>query len=474
MSTARSVVVLAAGMGTRMKSAHPKMLHPMLGRTLLGHVLFAADALAADDTLVVVGQAADQVTAHLDQIAPDARTVLQAEQRGTGHAVRTAMDAAPELSGTVVVLYGDTPLLRGETLEGLMSAHEASGAAATVLTAEVPDPTGLGRILRDHSGRVVGVVEQRDATPEQLAIKEINSGIYVFDAGLLRQMLSKLSTDNDQGEEYLTDVLGFLVEAGHPVHSFAADDALDTLGCNDRAQLAELRQIMQGRINTALMRSGVTMDDPATTWIDATVTVEPDVTIRPGVQLLGTTSVSTGAEVGPDSTLKDTVVGARAKVVRAHTDSATIGTAAQIGPFAYLRPGAAIGDTAKVGTYVEVKNSTLAEGSKVPHLSYVGDASIGAGANIGAGTIVANYDGVAKHHTEVGEAVFVGSNSVLVAPVTINDGSYVAAGSAINGEVPSNSLGVARGRQRNIEGWVERRRPGTKTAEAAERARQSE
>jgi len=474
VSTARSVVVLAAGMGTRMKSAHPKMLHPMLGRTLLGHVLFAADALAADNTLVVVGQAADQVTAHLGRIAPDARTAMQAEQRGTGHAVRIAMDAAPDLSGTVVVLYGDTPLLRGETLEGLMSAHEESGAAATVLTAEVPDPTGLGRILRDTGGRIVGIVEQRDATPEQLAIREINSGIYAFDAGLLREMLSKLSTDNDQGEEYLTDVLGFLVEEGHPVHNYAAPDALDTLGCNDRAQLAELRQIMQGRINTALMRSGVTMDDPATTWIDATVTVEPDVTIRPGVQLLGTTTVSTGAEVGPDSTLKDTVVGARAKVIRAHSDSAAIGTAAQVGPFAYLRPGASVGDTAKVGTYVEIKNSTLAEGAKVPHLSYVGDASIGAGANIGAGTIVANYDGVAKHHTEVGEAVFVGSNSVLVAPVTINDGSYVAAGSAINGEVPSEALGVARGRQHNVEGWVARKRPGTKTAEAAERAKKTE
>lgn len=456
-----------------MKSELPKVLHPMLGRTLLGHVLHAAEAVSADNTMVVVGQAAEQVTAHVNEIVPNARTAFQAEQRGTGHAVRIAMDAAPNLSGTVVVLCGDTPLLQPETLASLLAAHEDGGAAATVLTAEVENPYGLGRILRDSSGAVTGIVEQRDATAEQLKIREINSGMFAFDAQLLRTMLAKLSSDNDQGEEYLTDVLGLLVEAGHPVAGFTAPDPLDTLGCNDRAQLAQLRRIMQGRINGELMRAGVTLDDPETTWIDATVTVEPDVTIHPGVQLCGKTTVARGATVGPDSTLTDTTVGARATVERVHADSAVIGSAAQVGPFAYLRPGTHLGDAAKVGTYVEVENSTIAEGAKVPHLSYVGDASIGRRSNIGAGTIVANYDGVSKHHTEVGESVFVGSNSVLIAPVTVNDGSYVAAGSAIDQEVPSGSIGVARGRQRNVEGWVDRKRSGTKTADAAERAQQA-
>ncbi|GAA4907571.1 UDP-N-acetylglucosamine pyrophosphorylase /glucosamine-1-phosphate N-acetyltransferase [Stackebrandtia albiflava] len=470
MNPNRSIVVLAAGMGTRMKSSLPKMLHPMLGRTLLGHVLHAAEAVEAAETLVVVGSGADQVTAHVSGIAPGARTVMQHEQRGTGHAVRVALEAAPELTGSVVVLYGDTPLLRGETLTGLLDAHDAAGAAATVLTAEVPDPTGLGRIVRDAAGRLTGIVEQRDADAAQLAVREINSGMYVFDAALLREMLAKVSTDNDQGEEYLTDVIGLLVAAGHPVGTHTAPDVQDTLGCNDRAQLAELRRLMQRRINTALMVSGVTMDDPDTTWIDATASVAPDVTLRPNVQLCGATRIGAGAEIGPDSTLRDTTVGERAVVVRAHTDRAVVGDDCTVGPFAYLRPDAVMETGAKVGTYVEVKKSTVREGAKVPHLSYVGDATVGRRANVGAGTIIANYDGVSKHHTDIGEAVFVGSNSVLIAPVTVRDGSYVAAGSAIDQDVASGAIGVARGRQRNVDGWVARKRAGTRTDEAARRA----
>jgi bifunctional UDP-N-acetylglucosamine pyrophosphorylase/glucosamine-1-phosphate N-acetyltransferase len=470
VSAARTVVVLAAGKGTRMKSELPKCLMPMLGRTLLGHVLHASRALDADRTLVVVGHGAQQMSAHLAEVAADAQPVLQEQQLGTGHAVRVAMGATDDITGTVVVLYGDTPLLRPETLSAFMAAHEASHNMATVLSARVADPTGLGRIVRDESGEFTGIVEQRDASEAQLAITEINSGIYAFDARLLRAMLGKLSTHNDQGEEYLTDVLGFLRDAGHRVGTFTAADPDDTLGCNDRAQLAELRAVMQRRINTAVMRSGVTLDDPASTWLDATVSVAPDVTIRPGVQLRGTTSVAAHAEIGPDSTLVDTSVGEGALVVRAHCVGAAVSDGCQVGPFAYLRPDAVLASGSKVGTFVEVKNSTLRSGAKVPHLSYVGDASVGEAANIGAGTIVANYDGVSKHRTEVGEAVFVGSNSVLVAPVTVADGAYVAAGSAVTEDVEAGAMGVARSRQYNSLGWVAKRRAGSKSDVAAQKA----
>ncbi|HZE40736.1 MAG TPA: bifunctional UDP-N-acetylglucosamine diphosphorylase/glucosamine-1-phosphate N-acetyltransferase GlmU [Stackebrandtia sp.] len=471
MSVDRTVIVLAAGQGTRMKSSLPKCMMPMLGRSLLGHVLFAAEALGAGRTMVVVGHEAERMSAHVAEIAPYAATVLQAQQRGTGHAVRVAADALGELSGTVVVLYGDTPLLRRETLAAFMGAHEAAGNSATVLTAEVADPAALGRIVRDADGGFESIVEFRDASPGQRAIREINSGIYAFDAGALREMLSKLVSDNDQGEEYLTDVLGMLRRAGRAVGTHTAEDVDDTLGANDRAQLAQLQAIMRDRVNGGWMRSGVSMDDPSSTLVDVTVRLEPDVTLRPGVQLRGDTVVESHAEVGPDSTLVDTSVGAGASVVRAHCVGAVVGAGCAVGPFAYLRPGAVLGEGAKAGTYVEVKNSTVGSGAKVPHLSYVGDASIGADANLGAGTIVANYDGVAKHRTDIGEAVFVGSNSVLVAPVTVADGSYVAAGSAIAEDVPSGSLGVARGRQHNSQGWVAKRRPGTKTDEAAQRSK---
>lgn len=454
-----------------MKSSLPKCVMPMLGRSLVGHVLHAAVPLGAVRTLVVVGHKADEVSAHIAEVAPYAESVLQAEQNGTGHAVRVALDAAGELSGTVVVLYGDTPLLTQETLSGFVAAHEASGNSASVLTAVVDDPAALGRIVRDAAGEFEAIVEFRDATAQQRGIREINSGMYAFEASALREKLALLKGDNDQGEEYLTDVLGMLRADGRQVGTHAAADVDDTLGANDRAQLAQLQGIMRERINTAVMRSGVSMDDPASVLIDATVSVEPDVVIRPGVQLRGSTSVASGAEVGPDSTLVDTSVGAGAAVVRAHCVGASVGAGVSVGPFAYLRPGAVLAASSKVGTFVEVKNSTVGVGAKVPHLSYVGDASVGADANLGAGTIVANYDGVNKHRTEVGEAVFVGSNSVLVAPVVVQDGSYVAAGSTIAESVPSGALGVARSRQHNAEGWVSRRRAGTKTDKAAQKHR---
>jgi bifunctional UDP-N-acetylglucosamine pyrophosphorylase / glucosamine-1-phosphate N-acetyltransferase len=466
----RTVVVLAAGEGKRMKSATPKVLHPLLGRTLVGHVLQAASAARADHTIVVVGHKEELVRAHLDEVAPAAVPVLQAVQNGTGHAVRIALQAAPDAAGTVVVLNGDVPLLRPETLDALLTAHEESKAGATVLAAEVDDPTGLGRIVRHESGRLERIVEERDAEPAVRAIREVNAGIYAFDAALLREALSRLSTDNDQGEEYLTDVFELLAEAGHPVGVHVAADAEETLGCNDRAELAGLRARLRDRVNAAWMRAGVSILDPATTWIDVTVTLSPDAEIDQNSQLLGSTRVGAGAIVGPDTTLIDTTVAEGAVVLRTHSIGAEIGPDATVGPFSFLRPGTRLGRKAKIGGFVEAKNAELGEGAKVPHLTYVGDATIGAKANIGAGTIFANYDGVNKHHTTVGEAAFVGSDTVLIAPVEIGPGAYVAAGSAVAKEVPAGNLGVTRAQQRNIEGWTERKRPGTVSADAARRA----
>ncbi len=466
----RTVVVLAAGEGKRMKSSLPKVLHPLLGRTLLGHVLTAASAVTAQRTLVVVGRGADQVRAHLGEIAPAAIPVLQAQQHGTGHAVRVALEAVPDIAGTVVVLNGDVPLLRPETVTALVAAHEQAGAGATVLAAEVPDPSGLGRIVRDAGGNLERIVEERDATAQQRALREINAGIYAFDAALLRDALGKLSTDNDQGEEYLTDVFGLLAAGGHPVAVHVAPDATETLGCNDRAELAALRALLRDRINAGWMRAGVTILDPATTWLDVTVELGRDAVVDQNTQLRGATSVAEGATVGPDTTLVDTTVGAGAAVVRAHAVGAEIGPGASVGPYAYLRPGSRLGVKAKVGTFVETKNADIGDGSKVPHLSYVGDATIGEQSNIGAATVFVNYDGVAKHRTVIGSHARTGADNMFVAPVEVGDGAYTAAGSVIITDVPPGALAVARGQQRNIEGWVARRRPGTAAAEAAARA----
>jgi bifunctional UDP-N-acetylglucosamine pyrophosphorylase/glucosamine-1-phosphate N-acetyltransferase len=452
-----------------MKSATPKMLHPLLGRTLLGHVLANSGASGAERTLVVVGHEADRVREHLAEVAPSATTVLQAEQRGTGHAVRVALEAVSDLTGTVVVLNGDVPLLRPETLARLLGEHESQGRGATVLAAEVGDPSGLGRIVRDPAGNLERIVEERDASAQERAIREVNAGIYAFEAVALREALGKLSTDNNQGEEYLTDVFALLASVGRAVGVCVAPEA-ETLGCNDRAELARLRALLRDRVNDAWMRAGVSILDPATTWIDVTVTLAPDAEIDQNTQLLGATHVAAGAIVGPDTTLIDTSVGEGAVVLRTHAIGAEIGPEATVGPFSYLRPGSKLGRKAKVGGFVETKNSELGEGAKVPHLSYVGDATIGAKANVGAGTIVANYDGVRKSRTTIGEAAFIGSDTVLIAPVEVGAGAYIGAGSAIDKEVPPGNLGVSRAQQRNIEGWTARKRPGTSSAAAAEKA----
>jgi len=467
MNDARTVIVLAAGIGKRMRSSVPKMMHPLLGRPLVGHVLHAAAPLAPERLMVVVGTGADLVSAYVRADVPGAELVLQAEQRGTGHAARVAMDAVPDADGTVVVLLGDNPLLRTTTLEDLLRHHDRTGAAATVLTAVVDDPYGLGRIIRAEDGTVSRIVEERDAKPEEAAVHEINSGIIAFRAGLLRAALGRLSADNDQGEELLTDVVALLADDGERVEARTVADTAEVLGCNDRAQLATLRNLLRDRVNGDLMRSGVTMIDPATTWIDVTVTVGEDALIEPNTQLRGATSIGAGAVVGPDTTLTDVSVGEGASVVRTHGSESVVGAGASVGPFAYLRPGTDLAARGKIGTFVETKNAVIGTGSKVPHLSYVGDATIGEYANIGAATIFVNYDGVHKHRTTVGDAAFVGCDSALIAPVSIGPGAYVGAGSVVTKDVPAGSLGVSRAPQRTIDGWVERSRPGTKSAAAA-------
>jgi bifunctional UDP-N-acetylglucosamine pyrophosphorylase / glucosamine-1-phosphate N-acetyltransferase len=462
---ADAVVVLAAGAGTRMKSALPKVLHQVCGASLLDHVLRAVDLLGARP-VVVVGHGRDEVIATLP---PGATVVVQDRQRGTGHAVRLAMEAVPDLAGTVLVVPGDAPLLTARTLGALVAEHEKVQATATILTATVPDPTGYGRVIRARDGSVTRIVEHRDATEDERAVAEINTSVYAFNAAALREALAKLSSDNAQGEEYLPDVVGMYVERGQLVAAVETD-AGEVHGVNDRAQLAAVGAALRDRIVTHWMRAGVTVVDPATTWIDVTVRLEPDVTLHPHVQLHGTTTVAGGASIGPDCTLTDTSVGAGASVVRTHSDRAEIGEQASVGPYCYLRPGARLGPRSKAGTYVEIKAASLGEGTKVPHLSYVGDATIGEHTNIGAATVFVNYDGIAKHHTTIGNHARTGADNMFVAPVHVGDGAYTAAGSVISKDVPPGALGVGRAAQRNIEGWVERKRPGTASARAAEEA----
>jgi bifunctional UDP-N-acetylglucosamine pyrophosphorylase / glucosamine-1-phosphate N-acetyltransferase len=466
-----AVVVLAAGEGTRMKSSVPKVLHELAGRTLVGHAVAAAEALQPEHLVVVVGHGREQVAEHLAATAPEATIAVQDRQLGTGHAVACALEVLPELRGVVVVTYGDVPLLTPDTVTDLVARHVDDGNAVTVLTAEVIDPTGYGRIVRDADCGVLGIVEHKDADPSVLEIREINSGIYAFDAAVLSACLARLNADNAQGELYLTDVLGMARTDGRRVGAHPITDTWQTEGVNDRVQLAALYRELNRRVLERWMRSGVTVLDPGTTWVDVTVRLGRDVVLRPGVQLHGATSVNDGAEIGPDSTLLDCVVGAGASVVRTHAHGAEIGPECVVGPFTYMRPGTRLARRAKAGAFVEIKASTVGEGSKVPHLSYVGDATIGIGSNIGAATVVVNYDGVAKHQTVVGDYVRIGSDTMLVAPVTVGDGAYTAAGSVITEDVPPGAMAVARARQRNVEEWVARRRAGTAAAEAAARAK---
>lgn len=465
-----AVVVLAAGAGTRMKSRTPKVLHPLGGRSLLMHAITAAQGTQPEELVVVVRHERERVAGHVAENAPAARIADQDDVPGTGRAVQCGLEQVTATAGTVLVTYGDVPLLDAETLRELTAAHEESGAAVTVLTARIPDPTGYGRILRSSDGtEVLGIVEHKDATAEQREIDEVNSGIYAFDLAVLRDALGRIGTDNAQGEMYLTDVLAIAREGGGAVRAAVTDDAMLVEGANDRVQLAQLGRELNRRVLERHMRAGVTIVDPATTWIDGDVEIGRDTTILPGVQLHGATVIGEDAVIGPDSTLRDTHVGDGAEVVRSHTVSARIAARANVGPFSYLRPGTDLGEGGKIGGFVETKNATIGRGAKVPHLSYVGDAEIGEGTNIGAATIFANYDGVNKHRTVVGSHVRVGSDSVLVAPVTIGDGAATGAGTTVRKDVPPGALAVNAVAQRNVEGWTLRRRAGT-AAEGAARA----
>jgi bifunctional UDP-N-acetylglucosamine pyrophosphorylase/glucosamine-1-phosphate N-acetyltransferase len=468
-----AVVVLAAGEGKRMKSELAKVLHAICGRSLLGHVLVAAEPLAAVNTVVVVGHRRAQLVEHLAEIEATATTVVQEEQNGTGHAVRIALESLPDVTeGTVVVLPGDVPLLTAQTLQQLMDRHTETKAVATVLTATVPDATGYGRVVRSPDGHVTAIVEERDADAATKQISEINTSVYAFDVAALRAALARITTENAQGEEYLTDVIGVLVSDGAVVASVTVSDHLEILGVNDRVQLAAVRRAMRDRIVEHWMREGVTIIDPQTTWMGVRVTLEPDVTIHQNTQLHGATHIASMASVGPDCTLTNTTVAEGATVTRSHCVGAVIGPDATVGPYSYLRPGTVLGRAAKAGAYVEMKNAVVGDDSKVPHLSYVGDAEIGERSNIGAATVFVNYDGSNKHKTTVGDDARVGSDTMLVAPVEIGDGAYTAAGSVITEDVPPGAMGVGRAKQRNIDGWVEKRRPGSKSAEAARRFRE--
>jgi bifunctional UDP-N-acetylglucosamine pyrophosphorylase / glucosamine-1-phosphate N-acetyltransferase len=454
-----------------MKSSRSKLLHEIAGHSMLSYAVTTATTVQPEHIVVVVGHLRDQVEAHLAEIAPHVLIAVQEQQLGTGHAVQAALAQLADLTGDVIVTMGDVPMLTGETLAALLDEHRSSQAAVTVLTAEVPDPTGYGRILRDTAGIVTGVVEHRDADDTQLEIIEINSGIYVFDAAILRSALTELAPTNDQGELYLTDVLSVVREAGKPVGAYFIDDVWQTEGVNDRIQLSRMNAELNRRILLRWMSEGVTIVDPATTWVHASVDLAPDVILLPGTSLEGATSVGTGARIGPDTTLIDVEVGENAVITRTHGSLSVIGPGASVGPYAYLRPGTTLGAGGKIGTFVEAKNARIGAGAKAPHLSYLGDAVIGEGANIGAGVIFANYDGVRKSTSIVGAYSFVGSNSVLAAPVEVADGAYIAAGSTITGDVGPGDLAVSRSQQRNVPGWVARKRPGTKTARAAEAAR---
>ncbi len=471
MSDQVTAIVLAAGAGTRMKSSRAKVLHELGGRSMVEHALMAVSGAGVHTTVAVVGHDREQVSAAIAAHDPAIVLAVQEHQNGTGHAVHVALQAldAPP-TGTVIVTYADVPLLSAQTLSELLVDHRVSGRAVTILTAEVADPTGYGRIVRDADGEVSAIREHRDASDDERAIREINSGILVVDGAFLDHAVAGLESDNSQGELYLTDIVGKAVAEGRPVGAHVLEDVWQTEGVNDRAQLARLGRELNRRLTQHWMAEGVTIVDPETTWIDSAVTLSPDVTLLPGTQLLGATVIGPGSTVGPDTTLRNVEVGECATVVRTHGSDAVIGAGATVGPFAYLRPGAELGDGGKIGTFVEVKNSVIGAGAKVPHLSYVGDADIGEGANVGAGTIFANYDGVSKHRSSIGRHARTGSHNTFVAPVAVGDGAFTGAGSTIRDDVEAGALAVSVVRQRNIAGWVGAKRPDTPSDHAARAA----
>ncbi len=456
MTDAPTVLIMAAGEGTRMRSSTPKMLHPVCGRPMIAWPVAAAREAGAGRVGVIVSPNRD-----LSGAMPEGtETIVQPESDGTGGALRAAIGVVRD-SGTVVVLPGDHPLVSTGVMERLLAAHQKAGAAATVLTAIMDEPGSYGRIVRDADGDVARIAEAKagagDASDEELAIREVNSSIYAFDGAALAGALERLTNDNAQGEYYLGDVLPRIREGGGRVVAHVEDDPHVSLGVNDRADLAVVEAEARRLIARDHMLAGVTIVDPDSTWIDAGVEIAADARVEPGCALTGATRVGAGAVIGPHSTLVDATVGEGARVLRSHLVSCDVGADVSVGPFAYLRPEAVISDGAKVGTFVEVKKSRIGPGAKVPHLAYIGDADIGAGANIGAGSITANYDGFAKHRTKIGEGARIAVNTSFVAPVEVGDGAYTGAGAVIREDVPDGALSVTKGEQRNIEGYAEKR-----------------
>lgn len=455
----RMAVVLAAGQGKRMKSKLYKVLHPVCGKPMVGHVLDTVKATGCQRTIVVVGHGAEKVKAY---IGLNAEYVLQETQLGTGHAVKQAKDLIGSEEGTTVVAYGDTPLITPTTLEGLMELHEERNAAVTVLTAVMEDPSGLGRIIRSEDGALMKIVEQKDCTPAEALIREINTGIYCFDNAKLFAALEQVTPNNMQGEYYLTDVIGILREQGDQVLAFQTEDATESIGVNDRLALSEAEGYMRQRISRHHMLNGVTIIDPSSTYIGADVIIGSDTVLYPGTMLKGKTVIGEDCVIGPASEIEDCVIMDGAEVKHSVLNQAQVGARTTVGPFAYLRPGTVLGEEVKIGDFVEIKNATIGDGSKVSHLSYVGDASVGKNVNVGCGAITANYDGYNKAKTTIEDDAFIGSNVNLIAPVTVGKGAFVVAGSTITRSVSENDLAIARARQENKPGYAEKIRSRAK------------
>ncbi|ASS77010.1 UDP-N-acetylglucosamine diphosphorylase/glucosamine-1-phosphate N-acetyltransferase [Tumebacillus algifaecis] len=445
-------VVLAAGMGTRMKSKKHKVLHEICGKPMIQHMLDTLTATGFDRKVIIVGALKEQV---MDRIG-EQEYAVQAEQLGTAHAVMMAQDKLGQEEGLTLVCAGDTPIIRQETLQAMLRAHEASGAAVTVLTAVVDNPFGLGRIIRDEAGNVLRIVEEKDASDEERKIQEINSSVFLYDNQLLFHALGQIDNNNAQGEYYLPDCLEVLRREGHKVNAYVTDDPREIQGINDRAQLAIANEIIRERIALTHMKNGVTIVDPKATYIDAGVVIGADSVLLPGTVLEGTTVIGEDCKIGPNAHLVNVTVQDGVRIQHSVLTDAVVENSATVGPYAYLRPKAHIGAGAKIGDFVEIKNAVIGAGSKVSHLSYIGDAEIGSGVNVGCGTITVNYDGVNKHKTIVGDDSFIGCNSNLVAPVTLGKKVYVAAGSTITDDVPDGALAIARERQVNKAGYTDK------------------
>lgn len=459
LDSKRMAIILAAGKGKRMKSKLYKVLHPVCGKPMVGHVLDAVQQVQCERSVVIVGHGAEAVQAYLGDRAEYA---LQSEQLGTGHAIQQAESLLGTEQGTTIIICGDTPLVTPETLENIIANHESQGAAVTILTASMTDPTGYGRIIRGADGSVQKIVEQKEGTPEELAVQEINTGTYCFDNSKLFQALSQITNDNAQQEYYLTDCIKILREQGEMVAAYETFDLAESIGVNDRLALSEAEGFMRARLAKKHMLNGVTIIDPSATYIGADVVIGSDTVLYPGTILNGHTVIGEDCIIGPNTEIVDSTIGHGSTVRQSILSEAEVGAEGNIGPFAYLRPGTKLSDQVKVGDFVELKNVTVGQGSKIPHLSYVGDAVVGSGVNIGCGAITANYDGLNKAITEIGDNVFIGSNSNLIAPVRVGDGAYVVAGSTITQDVEANDMAIARQRQENKSGYAEKIRAKAK------------